>query len=180
MIEVEIDQHFSAPPQKVFEAVTDHKRIAEWQRGTRVSIEKPGVPAPNGLGAVRMRGYCAASLSRMHAGASPALLARREAPWDGSARRRTRLAAAMISALRNGSPNPSATSLHCSNVLGSNPPPPRPTSSPSSLSSNPTPSLVPTGIGERIRVAASGRTLRNFHSACEPTGPFNRFSCENR
>ncbi|HYC15062.1 MAG TPA: SRPBCC family protein [Stellaceae bacterium] len=53
MIEVEIDQHFSAPPQKVFDAVTDHKRIEEWQRGTRVSIERPGVPPPNGLGAVR-------------------------------------------------------------------------------------------------------------------------------
>jgi len=53
MIEVEIDQHFSAPPQKVFDAVTDHKRSEEWQRGTRVSIERPGVPPPNGLGAVR-------------------------------------------------------------------------------------------------------------------------------
>jgi hypothetical protein len=53
MIEVEIDPHFSAPPQKVFDAVTDHKRIEEWQKGTRVTIEKPGMPAPNGLGAVR-------------------------------------------------------------------------------------------------------------------------------
>ena len=41
MIELEIDQHFSAPPQRVFDAVTDHKRIEEWQKGTRVTIEKP-------------------------------------------------------------------------------------------------------------------------------------------
>jgi len=53
MVELEINQHFSAPPAKVFAAVTDHKRIEEWQRGTRVTIEKPGVPPPNGLGAVR-------------------------------------------------------------------------------------------------------------------------------
>jgi uncharacterized protein YndB with AHSA1/START domain len=53
MVELEIHQHFSAPPEKVFAAVTDHKRIEEWQKGTRVTIEKPGVPPPNGLGAVR-------------------------------------------------------------------------------------------------------------------------------
>jgi len=53
MVELEIDQHFSAPPEKVFAAVTDHKRIEDWQKGTRVTIEKPGVPPPNGLGAVR-------------------------------------------------------------------------------------------------------------------------------
>src|ERR1051325_8733205 len=52
MIEVEIHQHFSAPPATVFAAVTDHKRIEEWQKGTRVTIETPGVPAPNGLGAL--------------------------------------------------------------------------------------------------------------------------------
>jgi hypothetical protein len=53
VVELEIDQHFSAPPEKVFAAVTDHKRIEDWQKGTRVTIEKPGVPPPNGLGAVR-------------------------------------------------------------------------------------------------------------------------------
>jgi uncharacterized protein YndB with AHSA1/START domain len=53
MVELEIHQHFSAPPAKVFAAVTDHKRIEGWQKGTRVTIEKPGVPPPNGLGAVR-------------------------------------------------------------------------------------------------------------------------------
>ena len=53
MIELEIHQHFAAPPATVFAAVTDHKRLEEWQKGTRVTIEKPGTPAPNGLGAVR-------------------------------------------------------------------------------------------------------------------------------
>jgi len=53
MIEVEIHQHFSAPPATVFGAVTDHKRLEDWQKGTRVTLEKTGVPPPNGLGAVR-------------------------------------------------------------------------------------------------------------------------------
>ena len=53
MVEIEIHQHFSAPPARVFPVVTDHKRLEEWQKGTKVTIEKPGVPPPNGLGAVR-------------------------------------------------------------------------------------------------------------------------------
>ena len=53
MIKLEIEQHFSVPPERVFAAVTDHKRIEEWQKGTHVTIETPGVPSPNGLGAVR-------------------------------------------------------------------------------------------------------------------------------
>jgi uncharacterized protein YndB with AHSA1/START domain len=53
VIELEIHQRFSAPPAKVFAVVTDHKRLEEWQKGTRVTIQKPGVPPPNGLGAVR-------------------------------------------------------------------------------------------------------------------------------
>jgi len=53
MVEIDIEQRFSAPPAKVFAAVTDHKRLESWQPGTTVTIEKPGVPAPNGLGAVR-------------------------------------------------------------------------------------------------------------------------------
>jgi len=53
MVEIQLEQRFSAPPVKVFAAVTDHKRLESWQPGTKVTIEKPGVPAPNGLGAVR-------------------------------------------------------------------------------------------------------------------------------
>ena len=53
MVEIEVEQRFSAPIEKVFDAVTDHKRLESWQAGTKVTIERPGVPAPNGLGAVR-------------------------------------------------------------------------------------------------------------------------------
>jgi len=53
MIEVLIQQRFAAPPEKVFAVVTDHKRIEQWQPGTRVTLEKLGNPPPNGLGAVR-------------------------------------------------------------------------------------------------------------------------------
>ena len=50
---IEIQQRFSASPARVFAAVTDHKRLEQWQKGTRVTIEKDGVPPPNGLGAIR-------------------------------------------------------------------------------------------------------------------------------
>lgn len=53
MVEIEIKQRFSAPPERVFAAVTDHKRLEQWQKGTRVTIQTLGVPPPNGLGAVR-------------------------------------------------------------------------------------------------------------------------------
>ncbi|MGH7899632.1 MAG: SRPBCC family protein, partial [Candidatus Binatia bacterium] len=49
-------QRFAAPLEKVFAAVTEHKRIEQWQPGVKVTIEKPGVPPPNGLGAVRKIG----------------------------------------------------------------------------------------------------------------------------
>ena len=50
---IEIQQRFSAAPARVFAAVTDHKRLEQWQKGTRVTIERDGVPPPNGLGAIR-------------------------------------------------------------------------------------------------------------------------------
>jgi uncharacterized protein YndB with AHSA1/START domain len=53
MVEMEVEQRFSAPIDAVFAAVTDHKRLESWQPGISVTIEKEGVPAPNGLGAVR-------------------------------------------------------------------------------------------------------------------------------
>jgi uncharacterized protein YndB with AHSA1/START domain len=51
--EIHIEQRFSAPPDRVFAAVTDHRRLESWQPGTKVTIERQGVPAPNGLGAIR-------------------------------------------------------------------------------------------------------------------------------
>ena len=53
MVEIAIEQNFSAPPERVFAVVTEHKRIEEWQKGIKVTLERPGIPSPNGLGAVR-------------------------------------------------------------------------------------------------------------------------------
>lgn len=53
MVEITIEQKFSAPPERVFAVVTEHKRIEEWQKGLEVTLERPGIPSPNGLGAVR-------------------------------------------------------------------------------------------------------------------------------
>ncbi len=53
MVEIAISQKFSAPPERVFAAVTEHKRIEDWQKGIQVTLERPGIPSPNGLGAVR-------------------------------------------------------------------------------------------------------------------------------
>src|SRR5262245_28605776 len=46
-------QHFAAPPAVVFAAVTDHVGMERWLEGVEVSLEREGVPRPNGLGAVR-------------------------------------------------------------------------------------------------------------------------------
>jgi uncharacterized membrane protein len=53
MVEVHMQQLFGAPPARVFAVITDHGRMGEWIDGAKVTIEKPGTPAPNGLGAVR-------------------------------------------------------------------------------------------------------------------------------
>ena len=46
-------QHdFTAPPNRVFEAMTDHVGFGTWMK-TRITLERSGTPAPNGLGAVR-------------------------------------------------------------------------------------------------------------------------------
>ncbi len=42
-----------APVEVVWAVMTDHVRWARWGTSTRVTIERPGVPSPNGLGAVR-------------------------------------------------------------------------------------------------------------------------------
>ena len=53
MHEIRIQQRFDAPPERVFAAVTDHAGMSQWLDGVTVTVEKPGTPAPNGLGAVR-------------------------------------------------------------------------------------------------------------------------------
>lgn len=42
-----------APVEVVWSVMTDHVRWARWGTARRVTIERPGVPAPNGLGAIR-------------------------------------------------------------------------------------------------------------------------------
>lgn len=43
-----------APPETVFEVVTDHRRYAEITRLRRSELEREGEPAPNGVGAIRV------------------------------------------------------------------------------------------------------------------------------
>lgn len=53
MTEFHIQKKFDAPRDKVFAACTDHAGMSEWVEGANVTVETPGEPAPNGLGAVR-------------------------------------------------------------------------------------------------------------------------------
>ena len=43
-----------ASAEVVFEIMSDHARYVDWTAARRVSIDVEGVPAPNGLGAVRI------------------------------------------------------------------------------------------------------------------------------
>jgi len=43
----------AAPPETVFEVLTDHRRYAEMTQLRRSELEREGVPAPNGVGAIR-------------------------------------------------------------------------------------------------------------------------------
>jgi uncharacterized protein YndB with AHSA1/START domain len=44
----------AAPPETVFEILTDHRRYAEITPMRRSTLEREGVPAPNGVGAIRV------------------------------------------------------------------------------------------------------------------------------
>ncbi len=44
----------AAPPETVFEVLTDHRGYAEITPARRVELEREGDPAPNGVGAVRV------------------------------------------------------------------------------------------------------------------------------
>ncbi len=44
----------SAPPETVFEVLTDHRRYAEITPLRRSELEREGEPAPNGVGAIRV------------------------------------------------------------------------------------------------------------------------------
>ena len=43
----------AAPIEAVWAVMTDHARYARWGSAKQVTIERAGVPAPNGLGAIR-------------------------------------------------------------------------------------------------------------------------------
>lgn len=44
----------SAPPEVVFDVLTDHRRYAEITRLRKTELEREGDPAPNGVGAIRV------------------------------------------------------------------------------------------------------------------------------
>lgn len=48
-----MEQRCDASPERVFELVTDHVAFGRFV-GADISVERPGTPTPNGLGAVRM------------------------------------------------------------------------------------------------------------------------------
>ncbi|HET7053745.1 MAG TPA: SRPBCC family protein [Solirubrobacterales bacterium] len=43
-----------APPETVFDVLTDHRRYAEISRLRKSELEREGEPAPNGVGAIRV------------------------------------------------------------------------------------------------------------------------------
>ena len=47
-----MQQRFEAAPARVFDAMTDHAGFGRWMQAA-IAVERPGTPAPNGLGAVR-------------------------------------------------------------------------------------------------------------------------------
>ncbi|HET7121496.1 MAG TPA: SRPBCC family protein [Solirubrobacterales bacterium] len=44
----------AAPPEIVFDVLTDHRRYPEITRLRRAELEREGEPAPNGVGAIRV------------------------------------------------------------------------------------------------------------------------------
>jgi uncharacterized protein YndB with AHSA1/START domain len=44
----------AAPPQTVFDVLTDHRGYAEYTPLRRVELEREGDPPPNGVGAIRV------------------------------------------------------------------------------------------------------------------------------
>lgn len=47
------ERQVAAPPEIVFDVLTDHRRYPEITQLRRAELEREGEPAPNGLGAVR-------------------------------------------------------------------------------------------------------------------------------
>lgn len=54
MQHVEVVEHFTAPPQVVFDRYTDHVSWQRWAGLGSVTLAREGVPPPNGVGCVRV------------------------------------------------------------------------------------------------------------------------------
>jgi len=48
-----LTREIAAPPETVFEVLTDHRRYAELTPLRKSELEREGEPAPNGVGAIR-------------------------------------------------------------------------------------------------------------------------------
>jgi len=53
MQHVEVVRRFDAPVGRVFERYTDHRGWTDWAGLGRVTLDRTGTPAPNGVGCVR-------------------------------------------------------------------------------------------------------------------------------
>lgn len=49
-----IDRYIAAAPEAVFDVITDHRAYPDFTIVRKSSLAKEGVPAPNGVGAVRV------------------------------------------------------------------------------------------------------------------------------
>ena len=50
------ERQVNAPPEVVFDVLTDHRRYTEITPLRRAELEREGEPAPNGVGAIRVLG----------------------------------------------------------------------------------------------------------------------------
>jgi uncharacterized protein YndB with AHSA1/START domain len=54
--QVHVQRHIAGAPQAVFDAYTDHVSWAEWAGIGPARLAREGVPAPNGVGCIRVLG----------------------------------------------------------------------------------------------------------------------------
>jgi len=54
MASFRFERQVAAPPEVVFDVLTDHRRYPEMTALRKAELEREGEPAPNGLGAIRV------------------------------------------------------------------------------------------------------------------------------
>ena len=54
MLEIKLARQIPAPPEAVFEVLSDHRGMAKWSGAREVVLRHEGDPPPNGVGAVRV------------------------------------------------------------------------------------------------------------------------------